>query len=47
MAFFVANKVVILGALLAVSEVLAAIPSIKANSVFGLIVSGIKAIAGK
>lgn len=47
MAFIVANKVAILGSLLALSEVLAAIPSIKANSVFGAVVSFIKMLAGK
>jgi hypothetical protein len=47
MAFVLANKVVILAALLSVSEVLAAVPSIKANSVFGLVVNALKAIAGK
>lgn len=36
-AFFVANKVVILGILLALSEALALIPSVKANSVFQLV----------
>jgi len=43
----VANKVIILGFLLALSEVLALIPSIKANSVFQIIVNGIKKVAGK
>jgi len=47
MAFVVAHKVEILAALLAISEVLAAVPAIKANSVFGLIVNGLKALAGK
>jgi hypothetical protein len=43
----VANKVIVLGFLLALSEVLALIPSIKANSVFQIIVNGIKKVAGK
>lgn len=41
------NVIVILAALLAVSEVLALIPSIKANSVFGLVVNVLKKLAGK
>jgi hypothetical protein len=41
------NLVVILGALFAVSEVLALIPSVKSNSIFQLIYNGIKKIAGK
>lgn len=47
MVFVVAHKVEILAALLAVSEVLAAIPQVKANSVFGLVVGILKSIAGK
>jgi hypothetical protein len=43
----VANKVVVLGFLLALSEVLALIPSIKANSIFQIIVNGIKKVSGK
>ena len=43
----VANKVIILGFLLALSEVLALIPSIKANSVFQILVNAIKKVAGK
>lgn len=43
----VSNKVIILGFLLALSEVLALIPSIKANSIFQIIVNGIKKVAGK
>lgn len=38
----VENKEVILVALLAVSEVLAIIPSVKANSIFQLVISGLK-----
>lgn len=37
MQFIIANKAVILGALLGVSEVLALIPGIKSNSVFQLV----------
>lgn len=39
------HAVVILAALLAVSEALALIPSVKSNSVFTLIVNGVKKIA--
>jgi hypothetical protein len=39
MDFITENWIVILGALLALSEVLALIPGIKANSVFQLIVN--------
>ena len=45
--FLAANKVVILGFLFALSEVLALVPSIKANSVFGVIVGIIKKAMGK
>ena len=38
MAFIFEHKAVILGALLAVSEALALIPAIKANSIFELVV---------
>jgi len=38
MSFIIENKAVVLGALLALSEVLALIPSLKANSIFELIV---------
>jgi len=47
MAFIVAHKMEVLGVLLAISEVLAAIPSIKANSIFGVVVGLIKKLAGK
>lgn len=43
----IANKAVLLAALLAVSEVLALIPGIKANSIFQLVVNGLKSMAGK
>jgi len=36
--FLVANKLVIIGALLACSEVLALIPSVKSNSIFEILV---------
>lgn len=42
MEVIIANKEVILIFLLALSELLALIPSIKANSVFQLVVSGLK-----
>lgn len=42
MEFIVANKEVILVFLLALSEVLGLIPSIKANSIFGLVVGALK-----
>lgn len=47
MQFIIDNKAVILGALFALSEVLALIPNIKANSIFQLVVNGIKTLAGK
>jgi hypothetical protein len=46
-AFFVLNKVVIIGFLFATSEVLALIPSIESNSVFEVVVKFIKKAAGK
>jgi hypothetical protein len=39
--------IVILGAALAVSEALALIPQLKANSIFQLVVGALKAILGK
>jgi hypothetical protein len=39
--------VLIVGALLAISEVLASIPSIKANSIFQIIVGLLKKVVGK
>lgn len=42
MQFILANKAVILGFLFALSELLALNPSIKANSVFQLIVNAVK-----
>lgn len=47
MTFIIANQTSILVALLAISEVLAAIPKIKANSIFGVVVGLIKTFAGK
>lgn len=47
MTFVLAHKTEILGALLALSEVLGAIPAIKANGVFELVVGVLKKIAGK
>lgn len=41
------NVIIILGALLAVSEALALIPSVKSNSVFQAIINGLKAVVGK
>ncbi|MFZ5774043.1 MAG: hypothetical protein ACOY3Z_00965 [Thermodesulfobacteriota bacterium] len=40
------NTAVLLAALLAVSEVLALIPGVKANSIFQLLVNGLKAMSG-
>jgi hypothetical protein len=47
MDLIIGNKVVILGFLFALSEVLALIPSIKSNSVFTLIYNALKKVAGK
>lgn len=47
MEVIVANKVVIVGFLFALSEILALIPSLKSNSVFTLIYNGLKKFAGK
>lgn len=47
MEFLVANKALVFGLLFAASELLAAIPQVKANSVFGLIFGFIKQLAGK
>lgn len=44
LSVIVENKEVILVALLAVSEVLALVPSVKANSVFQLVWSGLKKV---
>lgn len=45
--FLIDNKVVLLGALLAISEALALIPAIKSNSIVQLIISSIKKMLGK
>lgn len=45
--FIVEHKAVFLGALLALSEALALIPSVEANSIFQLVVKGIKGLLGK
>jgi hypothetical protein len=47
MDFLIANKVVILACLFAVSEVLALIPNVKSNSIFTLIYNGLKKVVGK
>lgn len=47
MAFIIEHKVAVLGALLAISEVLALIPSVSANGIFDAIYKGLKALAGK
>ena len=47
MSFILENKVIILMALLSLSEVLALVPGIKANSIFQLVVEFIKALMPK
>jgi hypothetical protein len=47
MEFILANKVVLLAFLFALSEVLALFPSVKANSVFQLVYNALKKVAGK
>ena len=47
MEVIIANKVVVVGFLFALSEVLALIPSVNSNSVFQLIVGIFKKIIGK
>jgi len=42
MQFLIENKTAILGAALAISEILALIPSIKANSIFQLLFGWLK-----
>lgn len=46
MAFLAAHKVLILGVLLAVSELLDAIPSLQASSIWKLVLGVIKGLAG-
>jgi hypothetical protein len=45
--FVIENKVLILGALFAISEVLALIPSIKSSGIFDFIYRTLKAAVGK
>lgn len=47
MEVIIANKAVVFGFLFALSEVLALIPALKANSIFEMAVGLIKKIAGK
>lgn len=47
MQWLLMNKEIVLGVLWGLSEALAAIPSIKSNSVFELIVNGLKQLMGK
>ena len=44
MEVIIANKVVVLGVLLALSEALALIPQVKSNSVFQLVVNVLKKV---
>lgn len=47
MQFLMAHYAVIVSALLAVSEALALIPGIEANSIFQMIVNGLKSLLPK
>lgn len=47
LAFIQANGAVILGVLLGISEALAQIPQIKANSIFELVLSLLTKLSGK
>jgi hypothetical protein len=47
MELIVENKLVILGLLFAISEVVGIIPNVKANSIFQLIYNTLKKLAGK
>jgi hypothetical protein len=47
MIWLIENKAMILGILWGISEALAAIPSVKSNSVFELIVNSLKSLMGK
>jgi hypothetical protein len=47
MEVIIANKTVVFGFLFALSEVLALIPALKANSVFEMVVGLLKKVAGK
>ncbi len=46
MQFIIDHKAVILGALLAMSEALALIPAVKANSIFEMIVGFLQKLKG-
>lgn len=46
MDVIIANKEVVFGLLWALSEVLALVPAVKANSIFQLVVQGLTAIKG-
>jgi len=47
MQFVMENKSLILGALLAISEVMALVPSIKSSGIFDLVYRSLKSLAGK
>lgn len=47
MQFIMENKVVVLAALLAISEVMALIPTIKSSGIFDLVYRILKSAAGK
>lgn len=47
MQLLIENKALVLGALFAVSELLAVIPAVKANSVFGLLHDVLMALVSK
>lgn len=44
LTIIIANKAVIVSALLAISELLALVPSVKSNSIFQLVVAGLKKV---
>lgn len=46
MNWIIEHKAIILGALLALSEVIGEVPSIKASSIFGLIKNALLALKG-
>jgi hypothetical protein len=46
-AYFMAHQVVIIGGLLAVSELLALIPGVESNSIFQLFVAAVKKLKPK
>lgn len=45
--FLMANKIVLLGALLAVSEALALIPALKSNGILDWVIKTVKKLLGK